>query len=98
MACCIFSATTIRPTARRWRWRRWKYALLRRSASPIPTFGERGPEMNEGDQPANETSEQTSTRSRESSSDPSLAKVILTALRRIGLVRNGEPSVRDTLD
>jgi magnesium and cobalt transporter len=54
--------------------------------------------MNGGDQPANETSEQASTRSRGSRSDPPLAKVILAALRRIGLVREGEPSVRDELD
>src|SRR5512132_4712436 len=54
--------------------------------------------MNGDDQPANEASQQASTRSGGSKSDPPLGKVIRAALRRIGLVRDGEPSVRDALD
>src|SRR6266511_4637099 len=98
MACSIFSGTTIQPTARRSRWRRWKYALSRRSELPIPTRRWARPEMNGDNQPANEASQQASTRSGGSKSDPPLGKVIRAALRRIGLVRDGEPSVRDTLD
>jgi hemolysin (HlyC) family protein len=36
--------------------------------------------------------------SAETKSDPALSKVIRRALRRIGLIRNGEPSMRDALD
>jgi magnesium and cobalt transporter len=54
--------------------------------------------MNGTDQPADEASQQTSTRSGASKSDPPLGKVIRAALRRMGLVRNGEATVRDALD
>jgi CBS domain containing-hemolysin-like protein len=54
--------------------------------------------MNASDQPAEEASQQASTRSAGSKSDPPLSKVIRAALRRIGLVRDGEASVRDALD
>jgi hemolysin (HlyC) family protein len=54
--------------------------------------------MNASDQPADEASQQTPTRSGASKSDPPLGKVIRAALRRIGLVRDGEASVRDALD
>jgi hemolysin (HlyC) family protein len=52
----------------------------------------------ESDQPADDANQRQPTRSGGSRSDPSLGRVIRAALRRIGLVRNGDSSVRDALD
>jgi magnesium and cobalt transporter len=52
----------------------------------------------ESDQPAEHVNQRDSMRSSASKSDASLGGIIRSALRRFGLVREGEAGVRDALD
>src|SRR5512134_1015871 len=95
----ICSDTITRPSPTPPRWRPWKYALSPHSKWPIPTRP-LSTEMNESesDQPAENANQRDSTRSTASKSDASVGGIIRAALRRFGLVRDGEAGFRDALD